>query len=81
MYVPLLITNLLMPEVTLLIQERAASSTPGASFTDIPLPTRHHLSRLRAQGRGGGSFKAERRRITLRDFPKEWLPAGTGTGA
>ncbi|CAG7853431.1 SubName: Full=Uncharacterized protein {ECO:0000313/EMBL:CCA73172.1} [Serendipita indica DSM 11827] len=53
---------------------RATSSSPD-SFTDIPLPTRHHDSRLRSHGRGGGSYKAERRRVTLADFPKEWLPS------
>ncbi|KIM25320.1 hypothetical protein M408DRAFT_331253 [Serendipita vermifera MAFF 305830] len=54
--------------------ERAGSKVPGASFTDVPLPTRHIDSRLRAHGLGGGSFKADRKRVTLRDFPKEWLP-------
>ncbi|KAG8757530.1 hypothetical protein FRC14_001976 [Serendipita sp. 396] len=53
--------------------ERGTSPSNG-SFTDIPLPTRHHDSRLRSHGKGGGSFKAEKKRITIKDFPKEWLP-------
>ncbi|KAG8811786.1 hypothetical protein FRC17_002322 [Serendipita sp. 399] len=56
--------------------ERGNSASNGA-FTDIPLPTRHHDSRLRSHGTGGGSYKAEKKRVTLEDFPREWLPRGS----
>jgi hypothetical protein len=43
-------------------------------FTDLPLDTRHIDGRIRNQRKGGQSLLGERRRITLKDFPKEWLP-------
>jgi len=44
------------------------------NFTDLPIDTRHIEGRIRNQRKGGQSLLSERRRITLADFPTEWLP-------
>jgi len=57
-----------------LVQESNERATTDGSFTDVPIPTRHMDSQLRSHGLGGGSLKAERKRVTIKDFPKDWLP-------
>jgi small subunit ribosomal protein S35 len=47
-------------------------------FTDLPLDTRHIVGRIRNQRKGGRSLLREPRRLTLADFPKEWLPKSNG---
>ncbi|TFY64047.1 hypothetical protein EVJ58_g2881 [Rhodofomes roseus] len=45
------------------------------SFEDIPLDTRHIESKQRKEAKGDHLYGRRRVRPSLRDFPKEWLPA------
>ncbi|KAI0734622.1 mitochondrial ribosomal subunit protein-domain-containing protein [Fomitopsis betulina] len=45
------------------------------SFEDIPLDTRHIEAKKRKDKKGEHLYDRSRTKPTLRDFPKEWLPA------
>ncbi|KAK7694940.1 hypothetical protein QCA50_002128 [Cerrena zonata] len=44
-------------------------------FADIPLDTRHLDAKARKAKKGGHAYGRGTTRPTLKDFPKEWLPA------
>ncbi|KAJ3491028.1 hypothetical protein NLI96_g967 [Meripilus lineatus] len=45
------------------------------SFSDVPLDTRHLDARIRKEGKGEHARGRGNKRPSLKDFPKEWLPA------
>lgn len=45
------------------------------TFADIPLDTRHIEARIRKAKKGGHIYGQQTHRPSLKDFPKEWLPA------
>lgn len=44
------------------------------TFADVPIDTRHILSKVRKEKKGGHRPNQLFRRPTIRDFPEEWLP-------
>ncbi|KAI0652128.1 mitochondrial ribosomal subunit protein-domain-containing protein [Trametes meyenii] len=53
----------------------AAANDTKESFSDIPIDTRHLEARVRKAKKGGHIYGRQTHRPTLKDFPKEWLPA------
>ncbi|OSC99475.1 hypothetical protein PYCCODRAFT_1438264 [Trametes coccinea BRFM310] len=53
----------------------AAANDLTETFSDIPVDTRHIEARIRKAKKGGHIYGRQTHRPTLKDFPKEWLPA------
>ncbi|KAI0778458.1 mitochondrial ribosomal subunit protein-domain-containing protein [Trametes elegans] len=53
----------------------AAANNLSETFSDIPVDTRHIEARTRKAKKGGHIYGRQTHRPTLKDFPKEWLPA------
>ncbi|KAI0639683.1 mitochondrial ribosomal subunit protein-domain-containing protein [Trametes polyzona] len=53
----------------------AAANDASETFADIPVDTRHVEARIRKAKKGGHIYGRQTHRPTLKDFPKEWLPA------
>ncbi|KAL1951558.1 hypothetical protein VTO73DRAFT_707 [Trametes versicolor] len=53
----------------------AAANDTRETFADIPLDTRHIEARIRKAKKGGHIYGQQTHRPSLKDFPKEWLPA------
>ncbi|KAI0375282.1 hypothetical protein BV20DRAFT_260388 [Pilatotrama ljubarskyi] len=53
----------------------AAANDTQETFADIPVDTRHIEARTRKAKKGGHMYGRQTHRPTLKDFPKEWLPA------
>lgn len=55
----------------------AESNNAKKRFADIPMDTRHLDAKVRKAKKGGHAYGRGNSRPTLKDFPKEWLPAST----